>query len=174
MDIGSILLLLALFILVALFVSRPFFEHKTIIVSSEERDLSTLLAERDRILDALEEIDADFSMGKIPEDEYPAQRSQLLQKGADILRRLDSQYPQLKGGRPALARAGSHPKSSPPPAEVKPAGKENYSPDDELEAMIASKRRERQEKASGFCAQCGGPLQKSDTFCPRCGFKANG
>jgi ribosomal protein S27AE len=35
--------------------------------------------------------------------------------------------------------------------------------------LIASRRRERLEKAAGFCPQCGKPVQISDKFCPRCG-----
>ena len=42
-------------------------------------------------------------------------------------------------------------------------------PDDELEALLANRRRERQEKSAGFCPQCGGALQQSDRFCPKCG-----
>jgi hypothetical protein len=45
------------------------------------------------------------------------------------------------------------------------------SPDDPLEAQLANRRRERQGKAAGFCHKCGGPLQKSDLFCPKCGAK---
>ena len=44
-------------------------------------------------------------------------------------------------------------------------------PDDEMEVLIANRRRVRQGKAAGFCPQCGGPLQKSDRFCPKCGAK---
>ena len=43
------------------------------------------------------------------------------------------------------------------------------SPDDDLEVMIANRRRARSEKAGGFCPQCGKPVQKSDRFCPGCG-----
>ena len=47
-------------------------------------------AERDRAVNSLQELDFDFKLGKIPEGEYPAQRANLLQKGADILRKIDS------------------------------------------------------------------------------------
>jgi hypothetical protein len=43
--------------------------------------------------------------------------------------------------------------------------------DDDLETLIANRRRVRKEKSAGFCPQCGGPLQKSDRFCPKCGKK---
>jgi predicted amidophosphoribosyltransferase len=38
-----------------------------------------------------------------------------------------------------------------------------------MEALIASRRRERPEKAAGFCPRCGKPVQKLDRFCPKCG-----
>ena len=41
--------------------------------------------------------------------------------------------------------------------------------DDDIENMLAARRRERQERAAGFCPQCGGTVQRSDKFCPKCG-----
>ena len=40
---------------------------------------------------------------------------------------------------------------------------------DEVEGMVAERRKARQEKAAGFCPQCGKPVQQSDKFCSRCG-----
>ncbi|RPJ39959.1 MAG: zinc ribbon domain-containing protein, partial [Chloroflexi bacterium] len=40
---------------------------------------------------------------------------------------------------------------------------------DELEEMIATRKRERKESAAGFCPRCGKPVQKSDKFCSKCG-----
>lgn len=84
MDIGSILLILGLLLLVTLFIARPLMEKRSVVVSQEEHELSALLAERDRLLNALQELDFDYAMGKIPEEEYPAQRSVLLQRGAEV------------------------------------------------------------------------------------------
>ncbi|MFQ5617019.1 MAG: zinc-ribbon domain-containing protein, partial [Anaerolineales bacterium] len=42
-------------------------------------------------------------------------------------------------------------------------------PDDEIEALIATRRRSRKEKSAGFCPQCGRAAQKSDKFCSKCG-----
>ena len=101
MDIGSILLLLALLVLIGLFIARPLIDRETVVVSpqedQQEHEISTLLAERDRILTALNELDFDHALGKIPEQQYPAQRAILLQQGADVLRKLD-EYDQ---GAPA-------------------------------------------------------------------------
>jgi rubrerythrin len=186
MDIGSIFLVLALLLLVAWFVSRPLFERHTnapqLILPAEEHERSALLAERDRILNALQELDFDNSLGKIPENEYPPQRLALMQQGADVLRQLDALLPEAASGEvearlEAAIAARRLAASSPEPAETSalmPNGRKQIaatSPDDDLEIMLANRRRVRQEKAAGFCPQCGGPVQKSDMFCPKCGAK---
>ncbi|MCK4975944.1 MAG: zinc-ribbon domain-containing protein [Anaerolineales bacterium] len=172
MDIGSIFLFLGLLILVGIFISRPFFERSATAMTQEEHEYSALLAERDRLLDALQELDFDYALGKIPEGEYPAQRAALLQRGAATLQQLDALQPgdadedaearieaaiaaRRALSEPALNGAGG----TPVPA----------TPDDDLEAIIANRRRARSEKAAGFCPQCGRPVQKSDRFCPGCG-----
>ena len=180
MDIGSIFLILGLLVLVVLFISRPLFEKQSVAVSQTEHDLSALLAERDRILSALQELDFDYSLKKIPEDEYPAQRTRLVQKGADVLRAIDElqeeQSAEDAEGRLEAAiaarKSGSYPADSPDTEIVDRAGVDrpvSPAPDDDLEAQIAVRRRTRNEKAGGFCPQCGGPVQKSDRFCPKCG-----
>jgi len=180
MDIGSIFLILGLLILVALFISRPIFEKQSVSVSQTEHDLSALLAERDRILTALHELDFDNSLKKIPEGEYPAQRGRLIQKGADVLRTIDELQAEqstddaegMLEAAIAARRTGSYPADSSGIELVSSVGAVspvNPAPDDDLEALIAVRRRTRNEKAGGFCPQCGEPVQKSDRFCPKCG-----
>src|SRR5512145_657270 len=93
MDIGSLLLILALFLFVAWFIARPFFETQPKFAGpggSNEHARSFLLAERERVLTALQELDFDHTLGKVPENDYPIQRAALLQRGADILRQMDT------------------------------------------------------------------------------------
>jgi hypothetical protein len=170
MDLGSIFLILALLLLVGLFISRPLLERKSAVVSQEEHEYSGLLAERDRILDALQELDFDFTLGKIPHEDYPFQRQTLLQRGAAVLRKLDSYQTEGSGEgaevRLEAAIAARRLQAAPNSASSRTV---RQAPDDDLEVLIASRRRERSEKAAGFCPKCGRPVQKSDRFCPRCG-----
>jgi len=184
MDIGSLFLILALLVLVGLFISRPFFERKpdthALTSSAQDHDLSHWLAEHDRILNALQELDFDASLGKIPAEDYPAQRLSLLQYGADVLRKLDA-YQQGGAREDAEARLeaaiaarrvdGARRISVPQAVAVANGGNGNGGQveDDDLEALLATRRRARQEKSAGFCPKCGGPVQKSDRFCPKCG-----
>jgi hypothetical protein len=174
MDIGSIFLILGLFVLVGLFVGRPFLERKAVPVSLEDRQVSSLLAERDRILNALEELDFDFTLGKIPELEYPGQRLALLQRGAEILRQLDTLRPEntLEDAEVRLEAVIAARRADAARVHIAPngaSGRVVHTPDDDLEAVIASRRRQQKEKTGGFCPQCGRPVQKSDRFCPKCG-----
>lgn len=90
MPIGSILLILALSILVAVVVARPFWEPQSDSWTKAEEP-SALLAERERIIEALLELDFDHQLGKVPEEIFTSQRSFLVNKGAQVLKQLDAQ-----------------------------------------------------------------------------------
>lgn len=179
MDIGSILLILGLLLLVALYIARPLLEKRSVVVSEEEHELSAVLAERDQVLNALQELDFDFALGKIPEAEYPEQRAALVTQGVNILRRLDELQGQA-AQQDADSRLEAAIAARRADAQRTPALAGNGANgwrvaavhgggDDDLEALIANRRRQRNERSAGFCSQCGGPVQKSDLFCPKCG-----
>jgi NADH pyrophosphatase NudC (nudix superfamily) len=165
MEITAILVSLAILILVAVYLYAPFVQGRARRVTEEEHELSALLAERDRVINSLQELDFDYKLGKIPEEDYPAQRSSLLQKGADILRQIDSIAPEPASVQDVDARiekaiAARRADASLVKAEVS---------DEDLEAMIAARRKGRKERSSGFCPKCGKPVMASDRFCPSCG-----
>ncbi|MBN1373583.1 MAG: zinc-ribbon domain-containing protein [Anaerolineaceae bacterium] len=172
MDIGAIFLILTLALLVGLYVGRPIFQSTSKAVKALEPDLelqdhrrSTLLAERDRLLTALQELDFDNALGKIPEEDYPVQRAELLAQAAMALRELD----ELQGGQADAATEDRIEQAVAARRADAIASRAPARDADELEAMIASRRKERQEKSAGFCPKCGRPVSKSDKFCARCG-----
>jgi rubrerythrin len=170
MELTAIFFSLAILIVVGVYLYAPFMERRARQVTQEEHELSALMAERDRVINALQELDFDFKLGKIPEDDYPEQRATLLQKGADILRKIDSfTSPQGRGarddGQDAEARlekaiAARRADASLAKAEIA---------EDELEVMIAARRKIRKKKTAGFCPKCGKPVTVTDRFCPSCG-----
>jgi hypothetical protein len=165
MELTAILVSLALLILVAFYLYAPFVQRRARSVTEEEHEISALLAERDRVINSLQELDFDYKLGKIPEEDYPAQRASLLQTGADILRKIDSIAPEPASAQDADARiekaiAARRADASVARPEVS---------DDDLESMISARRKGRREKSSGFCPKCGKPVMVSDRFCPSCG-----
>ena len=93
MEIAALLLTLGVLIIVGLYLYTPLLERRAHRVTEEEHELSSLMAERDRVVNSLQELDFDFQLGKVPEEDYPTQRANLLQKGADILRKIDAFIP---------------------------------------------------------------------------------
>lgn len=184
MDIGSLFLVLALALAVGLFVSEPFFESPDrksspaqAAAEVREHSRSALLADEERVLDTLQELDFDNSLGKIPVSEYLTQRSSLLKQGADVMRELDrfAEQSEISGAEDRLEKmiADRRAQAS---ATIIGAGATNFGEGaanigagDAIEDQIAVRRRSRDEKSVGFCPKCGHPLQKSDRFCPKCG-----
>lgn len=157
MEIGSIFILLAILLLVAIFLSQPFFEQEEK-STNPESEYSHLLAERERLLDRIQELDFDYSLDKISDDDYQQARTSLVHETAGIMRKID-QIEKEKGiektspSEEALRR-------SPRKTEV-----------DDIETLIASRRRELGEKKRGFCPHCGHTVSESDQYCVHCGEK---
>jgi len=172
MELTAIFFSLAVLILVGMFLYAPFLEKRARPVTEEEHDLSALMAERDRVINSLQELDFDFKLGKIPDEDYPVQRASLLQKGADILRKIDS----LASSSPSGGRAEDEEQDTEARLEKAiaarradgAAAKPELS-DDDLESMISTRRKGRKERSAGFCPKCGKPVMVSDRFCPSCG-----
>lgn len=169
MDIGAIFLLFAVVVFVGLFIARPFMERRrTAVVSAEEQELSSLMAERDRLISALQELDFDHNLGKIPTEDYPSMRSNLMQRASDVLRRLDILQPQGTSSADAESRVEAVIAARRADAATQQSGNHEIS-DDELEELLAARRATRKEKAAGFCPNCGKPVLRTDRFCPHCG-----
>ena len=179
MDLGAVLLIFSVLILVVIFVSRPLLlaqedQAEASYSPDQDHQRSELLADYERAISALQELDFDHALGKIPEDEYPDQRAELLASGAEALKKLDALKAEaptadiearmeaaIAARRADMAVAGSQVgKLSPSPAA---AG------EDPIEALVSARRRNRQEKSGGFCPRCGRPVLISDRFCPHCG-----
>ncbi len=149
MDIGSLLVVLAIALITVAYIARPIIQHQGRRVTLEDRRLSALAAERDRVLSMLQELEMDMATGKIESEHYQAQRAALVAEGAAILKEMDA----LRG---APAGAAAAPLQD---------------PETEIEAAVARLRKGQSggEAPAGFCPQCGKPAAAGDRFCIHCG-----
>lgn len=152
MEIGAILFSLAMILLVAAYVLQPLAGVERGGYRDTSRKLSALQAERDRVLDSIQEIDMDNAMGKVQEQDYLRQRQALASEGAEILRSIDE-----------LQRNGAPDESAM-----------------ELEAAVAQLRGKSSTSSSraveddsdpieGGCPACGQKIFHGDRFCTNCG-----
>ncbi|MBK6793709.1 MAG: zinc ribbon domain-containing protein [Anaerolineales bacterium] len=165
MELGSIFLILAVLVIVGMYLYAPFMTRARKTSTNQTHEVSALKAERDRVINALQELDFDQKLGKIPVEDYPEQRAELLKKGSEILRQLDELEPILSSARDAESRiekaaAAKRADASSNASELS---------DEELEAMIAARRKQHKSKSAGFCPSCGKPVLVADHFCPSCG-----
>jgi NADH pyrophosphatase NudC (nudix superfamily) len=168
MEIAALLLTIGVIILVGLYLYAPFLDRKAVQQSASDQELSAVMAERDRVVTSLQELDFDYKLGKIPEEDYPVQRAFLLQKGADVLKQIDALTPSAS----AKLREQNNEDRIEKAVAARRAGLSSGQAaitDDEIESMIAARRKTRKDKSAGFCPQCGKPVLASDRFCPSCG-----
>lgn len=168
MDIGAILLLLTMVLVTVGFILKPFRDSGPV-VWEEDLELSELLSERERVLEALAELDFDNELGKVPEEIYEPQRAHLLKFGAKVLKTLEEKYPEQTGSDAIEAQIAAR----------REQVKQRTDADDPLEQMISQRREagrsgEAPAAAGGrakFCSQCGEKVEADDRFCIKCGSK---
>jgi hypothetical protein len=150
-NIESIILLLGILFLTIAYISRPFVVART---GSGVKDGSEieLKAERDRLLQNIQDLDFDNKLGKIPQADYPLRRTELLERGAKIMAQLDR---RSAGG------------SSSPSPVAKMSKTIDF--DEMIEDMILKRRASQKEQTGGFCPDCGKVVLITDRFCPNCG-----
>jgi ribosomal protein S27AE len=164
MDAGAILLLAAVLLIVSAVVVRPLIQSSRKINYSgrgklgtsdtANHQLSVLLAEKERLLNTIQEMDFDHETGKIPDELFTRQREELVHTAAGILKQL------AELGHVEQSPIGS------PSKQLTQASTGSY---DDLDEMIAKRKLERNTKPTGFCPKCGQTLHANDRFCPKCG-----
>jgi hypothetical protein len=162
MDLGSLLLGLALLLVVAFIVARPLIEKRGL-REKEFGPADRLLAQRETVLNALRDLDFDHTTGKITAEDYAPQRAELVAQGVAVLKQLDE-----LGVAPNGASA-----SADDEIERAVRARRKVAPravDDLIEGEVAARRRARAPAADAVtCPQCGASAQASDKFCPQCG-----
>lgn len=169
MDVGAILVLLALLLTVGLFLAAPLTRGAHPPPLGDSPEVSGLLAERDRVIHALQELDFDFKLGKVPEDAYPEQRASLVKRGAAILQRLDTLPSAASSAAPRAGDAVARIEQAAAVSSPGDSTADAVLADERIESMLAARRAARRGKSAGFCPRCGKPILVSDQFCPNCG-----
>lgn len=175
MDIGSLLLGLALLLVVAFIVARPVLERQSM-PEKETSQADRLAAERETILAALRDLDFDHATGKISDEDFTPQRAQLVAQGVAVLKQLDALSPAMPeravSAEDAIERAVAARRRS---DHARVAPRAAQSADDLIEAEVAARRKpapvQRAAPASDSvtCPHCGALAKPGDRFCPKCG-----
>ena len=148
MELGSLLVVLFVFFLSGLFILRPFLVHTESGGRAGMTMRDSLVAERERLLHAIEEIDLEYELKKISSEEHTRSRDILLSEAAIVIKELDN-----------LPKSGSAKRKKAAP--VQDAGN--------LEKMIADRRKQLKGEMSLECPHCGESVKDGAQFCSHCG-----
>lgn len=88
MTTGSILVAIALFILVSVFVLRPILTERFRPIKTEQD--TALIRQKDQKISDIKAIEFDFETGKVPESSFHADREKLVIEAAELLQRIDN------------------------------------------------------------------------------------
>lgn len=157
MEIGAILLTIAVLLMSALFVSKPYlFPEKAHDVEADNTEISSLLAEKDRYLGMIQILEQDHDLNKISDEDYSQMRADLLKKASTALRKID----ELENILQATTTSTK-------------ATKKVTAANVDIEDLISQRRAMKKDRADGFCPHCGKAIVKTDKFCPSCGKKVD-
>jgi hypothetical protein len=148
MALSSIFILLGIFLLAGVIIIRPLFVESDTGLGSNQGEYDSLLAEKERLLSSIEDLELEYELKKISSKEYTRNRDLLLAEAAEVLKQLDKIAVPLKDA----------PRTSP----ATKAG-------DDLDALIEARRRELAGEKSSGCPHCGKNVKADDQFCSHCG-----
>lgn len=168
MDLGSILLGLALLLVTGFIVARPLLQGAHERARAARGEADALLFRRERLLIQLRDLDFDHATGKIADDDYAAQRGVLVAEGVEVLKALDA-----LGLNAAPSNGAAHaPEDEIEAAIAQARGRPAAPPEEAMEAAVRAARRTAPAApaaAALACGNCGAGVQPDDRFCPRCG-----
>ncbi|MFQ6059046.1 MAG: zinc-ribbon domain-containing protein [Anaerolineae bacterium] len=176
---ATVLIAFGLAVLIMAFIAYPLFRRATPWtgeVAEEENPLGDLLTQRDATYMAIKDLDLDYAMGKLSEEDYRSLRAQYTAQGVSILQALDQQAEarveadleaEIEEAVRRLRRAEVAQPTPQPQAVAVP-------PEEALEAEIEREvHRIRQARAAPgprmACPRCGHTYRIEDKFCAHCG-----
>ncbi|MBW2064707.1 MAG: zinc ribbon domain-containing protein [Deltaproteobacteria bacterium] len=115
-----------------------------------DQEMSELDTEKEKIYQAIKEIEFDLAMGKLSKEDFEKMKSQYMLDAMDYLRKIDHFH--LPGG------------------ETSDSSGQSFEEQIEKEVSLV-KARLKSPKKRRFCNQCGDLVDPGDRFCFNCGVK---
>jgi len=167
----EIIILLAIVILTAVFITLPFFKKSTEAEDPIERksypieppsliELKKLNSERELLYTALNDIEFDYGLGKLSREDYDELKRDYKAKAVSVLKEIDeiSKEVHAKGLEDELEK------------EITAIRKSKSLDENEIEGEILKARKQSIDKSKYLtCMNCGRRYGAEDLFCSKCG-----
>jgi len=164
---------------VAIYIALPFFlksgaqENEFSVISDVRtvdptaEKLKSLDNQKEALYSAIKDIEFDYGLGKLSEDDYGELKNKYKLEAAAVLKEMDQT--QIKGGTKGpdyeLEQEIMSYRSKEP---------ENLTEDKKIEEEISAFRSaSKKTKKENKCSECGSQHSSEDMFCSKCGAKLN-
>ena len=178
MTIGTIFFSLAILGIVGLYVAKPLLQPRFGRRKRISR-LDRLELQKEALLIQIGDLDFDYQTGKLTEDDYQKQRSELMAEATSILQQMDKLQSQSDLTEPTADESELVKSASDIDTEIEAAiaktaaqlhasGAEYKGSDSKGESQIEDHSRALANERI-FCAKCGQAADPGDKFCTICG-----
>lgn len=170
MEITAILPGLAILAAIVFYVSRPLVTSRRM-SQPQAVDAFSLEAQRDSLYTQIKELDLDQATGKVNEEDYTRIRAELVAQAAGVLRQLDGIAPPTAvNPAPLTTRSSADELEALIAARRKPRSiAAPKAVEDDIEAAIAARRKTAVPSVKSACPKCGKSIEPDDAFCAKCG-----
>lgn len=156
------------------YVLWPLFSRSVPAIPEEDDQLTELLSRKDGLMIAIKDLEFDYQVGKLSEEDYQRFDTRLRQQAISYMQQIDKLAPQTNQlddsleaeiARQRKARAAAVPANgkAQPVKTVAPVA---------TPATVAVAMPVGGEVVARFCTNCGQPLASGHKFCANCGTPA--
>lgn len=140
------------------FIAYPLFTAPREELAETPDALDSLLSQRDAEYDAIRDLDFDFQMGKLSQNDYATMREKYKGRAAVALQQID-----------AIGGNGADTPVEEQVTQLRATKRAAPAADDAIEREIARLRAGKSAASELRCANCGTPYHAGDEFCAKCG-----
>ena len=147
---------------VVVFVLFPIFARASEVgkrPTATARERTSLLEKKDRIYEAIQDVDFEYQAGKLSDTDYKSVREDFLGQAAELIARLD----ELDASDVSTAET-----SQEAPDTLEQATQQVPSNGDEVSGPSCPSCQQLNPEGAQFCMRCGSKLTSS-AHCPQCG-----
>jgi hypothetical protein len=168
LEIIAFLIGLVILAAIGFYVSRPLVQSRRAGQSNGVVDVQSLETQRESLYTQIKELDLDHATGKVNEEDYTRLRAELVAQAAAVLKQIDGVAQQ-----PASVAVPAHDDDVEALIAARRKPRTTSAPrtaDTNVEAAIAARRKTAAPAASELvCPTCGKLINAEDAFCAKCG-----
>ncbi|RME58115.1 MAG: zinc-ribbon domain-containing protein [Caldilineae bacterium] len=159
----TLLIGLLIALAVALFVVRPLLEKDMPEVLVEDDRLTELVSRKDATLRAIKDLEFDYLVGKVSEEDFQRFNERLRRQAMAYMRQIETLAPESAHLDETLeAQIARLRKTKEPLDSVRP---KDGVPSEAGDAPVAAEKT----GPGRFCTSCGQPVEPTHKFCAHCG-----